>query len=189
MPRGTLATFALLATIFLAGCTSAESGPSPAPTNSASPSESTAPADEPSASAQAWRPTGTPQDAAGYVNADGGVVFSSPSGNLHCGYSEYPDATPWWWCVLEEQDVVLPPDPYGRCPEATEPNGLGVVADDPSARAESFCADGGDSPVLPYGSSISYRDMGCDSTGDGMTCRSLVTGVGFRLSRSDYELF
>ncbi|MCS0500440.1 DUF6636 domain-containing protein [Protaetiibacter mangrovi] len=189
MPRATLPTIVLIAAISLVGCTSA----APAPTTSASPGESGAasatPSTAPSTPAEAWRPAGTAVDTAGYVGGDGGVVFSSPSGNLRCGYSEYPNTTPWWWCMLEEQSVVLPSDPHGKCPEAVAPNGLGVLADDPAAVAESFCADAAESPALPYGSSISYRDMGCDSTEDGMTCRSLVTGAGFRLSRSDYELF
>jgi hypothetical protein len=141
----------------------------------------------------AWTPSGVPADPSAYANPDGGIVFSAPSGNLHCGYSEWGGL--WWWCLADELSVSLPPDPAGRCVgeyvggAAIVPNGIGVIGADPDARPESFCAGSDESPVLPYGSSISYRDMGCESSDEGMTCRSLLTGAGFRLSRSDYELF
>lgn len=69
------------------------------------------------------------------------------------------------------------------------PNGLGVDADDPAAVPISFCAGAAEGVVLPYGASLTYRDMACDSSEDGMTCRSLISGHGFLLSRSDYQLY
>ncbi|WP_075123360.1 DUF6636 domain-containing protein, partial [Pseudomonas aeruginosa] len=125
----------------------------------------------------------------------GGVAFASPSGNIQCGFSEYGSNTPWWWCLLQSQTVVLPPDPRGACSGTDAsgapiaPNGLGVDASDPAALPVSFCAAAAGSEVLSYGTSLTYRDMACDSTEDGMICRSLVSGHGFRLSRSDYELY
>ncbi len=60
---------------------------------------------------------------------------------------------------------------------------------EPDATPTTFCAGSSGGLTLSYGMSLTYRDMGCDSTEDGMICRSLVSGHGFRLSRSDYEIF
>lgn len=180
----------------LAGCTPASpSGPSvvPEPSQAASPVATPGPAPSAGADAGAWAPAGRPVDAAGYLD-DEGLAFRSPSGNISCGYSVAREPG-FWYCLLVDREVDLPEPPPAVCEGVDEngdplrPNGLAMDPADPAASPTSFCATGGDGAVLPYGSSVTYRDLGCDSTPDGMICRSLVSGRGFRLSRSDYELF
>ena len=191
-PRAAL-VFAALG-LALAGCVGTappDSIPS-TPTSTGSPT----PISSPSAPIEpaSWAPSGTPVDGADYAHPDGGVAFASPSGNIQCGYTQYREIE-YWWCVLGEFTVDLPPDPEGACTGTSadgttiRPNGLSMDPHDPAAAAVSMCAGASEGRTLPYGSSLSYLDMGCDSTEDGMTCRSLVSGRGFRLSRSDYELF
>lgn len=183
-----IASTALLLVLVLTGCVPS---PTPDPTAAPTPNPTEAPEATPTPTSgddpAAWTPAGTPVDAAAYAHPDGGVVFSSPSGNIQCGYSHYSEPG-WWWCLLIEQTVELPAASEEAC-EGLTPNGLGVKGADPNATPESFCAGAVESLALPYGSSITYREMACDSTEDGMTCRSLESGHGFRLSRSDYELF
>jgi hypothetical protein len=158
---------------------------SPPPSVDATPSATTV---------ESWAPSGQPANPADFEHGDGGIAFDSPSGNIHCGYSLYREPG-WWWCLLAEQTVELPAAPDGNCTgtymdgTAIVPNGFGMDPTEPDATPTTFCAGSGDSPTLDYGMSLSYRDMGCDSTEDGMICRSLISGHGFRLSRSDYEIF
>lgn len=42
--------------------------------------------------------------------------------------------------------------------------------------------------VLPYGSSISYNDITCESKESGVSCVETGDGVGFDLSRQSYQL-
>jgi hypothetical protein len=187
----------VLVFVALTGCVPAErNAPAPGESPSApTPSvpSSAPPASSPSADPDPWIPKGSPADPATFAHPDGGIAFASPSGNIQCGYGEY--GAGWWWCLLHDQTVELPPDPQGSCTGTDvngtpiAPNGLGVVAADPDARPQSFCAGAWDGPALAYGMSVTYRDMACESTEEGMTCRSLVSGHGFRLSRSDYQLY
>jgi hypothetical protein len=189
------ASLALLLLLSLTGCVTASSPPpeTPSPVSSSPTSASSSPSDE--ASSPAWAPTGVPVDPADYAHPDGGVAFDSPSGNIHCFYSEYSIAAPWWGCLLDSQTVVLPPGPDGACTGTfldgapIVPNGLAVDPSEPDDAPRSFCAGAGPAVVLDYGASLSYRDMACDSSEDGMTCRSVVSGRGFTLSRSDYQLY
>jgi hypothetical protein len=146
------------------------------------------------ASAVPWAPSGQPVDLAAYAHEDGGIAFASPSGEVQCGYSVYGELTSWW-CSLFGASIDLPPAPDGQCTgsyvDGSEivPFGFAMAGGDPQARPHSICGGSSGSAAVASGSSISYRDMGCDSTEEGMICRSLVSGHGFRLSPSDYELF
>jgi len=184
-------TVAFLVVFALAGCVGGAE-PTPPPPGRPSPIQTVEPSASPAPSAAGWQPSGNPVDPAAYAHPDGGVAFSSPSGNIQCGYSTYREPG-WWWCLLVQYSVELPPSDecVGEYTDGSPitPNGLGVTGSDPDALPESFCAFAGEGPTLAYGQSIAYRDMACDSTEDGMTCRNLVSGHGFRLSRSDYELF
>ena len=180
--RGPLAV--LVFAVVLVGCTPAPpetAAPSAAPTVSVpSSSPTSSPTPDPVV-------TGDPADPALYAQGDDRTIwFSSPSGNIQCVYSLYGESE-GWGCGLLEQEVQLP-ESEGRC--TTAANGFWVAVDSGSFVPAPSCVgvtSGG--PVLEYGASLTYLDMACDSTSDGMRCASLSSGQGFRISRSDYELF
>lgn len=186
---------ALVVVACLVGCTPTDPvtpAATPAPTASGTPSASPEP--EPEPDPESWTPSGSAADPAQFANADGGVAFASPTGDIQCFYSEYPGLEPWWGCVVSEHTVQLPPASADACVSTNAdgtpvpPNGIGMKTD-ADATPTTFCAGTGENPPLAYGASLTYRDMACDSTTVGMICRSLVTGRGFSLSASDYELF
>lgn len=190
-----------LAVLLLAGCTPVVT-PSPSPTGISPTSEPTptaAPDPTPSESYVAVDPSSYP-----YPDWATGVAFSSPSGNIHCGYeqSTAPRAYEIGGCAAEVAEFTFPELAPGEEAACTSSNsqtwGGGFTLFDGVVAVQ--CRNGGglfwpgelegyESPVLPYGHSITFGDMICESSEDGMTCRSLTSGHGFRLSRSDYELF
>jgi hypothetical protein len=180
--RGSLA--ALAVAVVLVGCTPASPEPeaTTAPPTAGTPSSAPTPSPTPDPVV-----TGTPADPALYAQGDDRTIwFSSPSGNIQCLYSLYGDSE-GWGCALLEQEVQLPA-PDGEC--ATPANGFWVAVDSGSFVPAAACVGvTSGSPTLEYGASLTYFDMACDSTSDGMRCTSLSSGQGFRLSRSDYELF
>src|SRR5690606_10625363 len=130
-----------------------------------------------------------------FAHPDGGIVFTSPPSNTVCFYTEYGAHPPWWGCLLDEHTVELPPSTSADClavrPDGSlvRPNGLSFDPASPESAPVSICGAGHGEHELSYGSSVTYRDMGCDSTEDGMTCRSRETGRGFSLSRSHYAIY
>jgi hypothetical protein len=180
---------ALVVAVCLAGCvgTPAPSGPpTAAPVTTPSPDSSATDSPEPTTAPAV---TGTPADPEPYLTGDDQTLaFDSPSGNIQCVYQLYGDSE-GWGCSLREQNVVLPPpDPASDCGGSA--TGFWVGVSTGSYVPEPSCFGIYETkPVLPYGSSMTYHDMACDSTEDGVRCVSLTSGNGFQLSRSDYELF
>lgn len=133
--------------------------------------------------------TGAPTDPEPYLTGDDRTLaFDSPSGNIRCVYQLYANHE-GWGCNLREQDVVLPaPDPESDCDGSATGFWVGVA--NGTYVPEPSCFGVFDAqPALAYGSSLTYHDMACDSTEDGVRCVSLTSGHGFQLSRSDYEVF
>lgn len=55
-----------------------------------------------------------------------------------------------------------------------------------------MAADGSygfDVKVLPYGSSVTYGDVTCESAESGMTCTDALSGHGFTVDTSAYEIW
>src|SRR5690606_9969042 len=123
------------------------------------------------------------------------IVFTSPSSNIVCFYTEYGAHPPWWGCLLDEHTVELPPSTSADClavrPDGSSvrPNGLSFDPASPESAPVSICGAGHGWHDLMYGASVTCLAMGCGSTEDGMTCRSRETGRGFSLSRSHYAIY
>lgn len=189
---------AFVVLVALTGCTFPESDPTSAESQqpSASPSAgsdpSVEPEPEPEEEPEAWTPSGSAVDPALYGNDVDGMLFTSPSGKVQCWYST--EFSTSWGCLVPDQTVELPPDPGGECTGTylggapIVPNGFIVSPGGSDAAPVTICAGITPGIALPYGSSLTYRDMACDSTESGMICRSLLSGSGFRLSKSDYEI-
>lgn len=176
----------LVATAF-AGCTPAAhvATPTPEQTLTEEPTEGPSPTPTPDLVPLV---TGAPVDPGTYAQGDDRTIwFDSPSGNIHCVYLLYRTAEAWG-CNARQLTITLPATD-GDCPRGMT-TGFWVGVAEGSFSPEPSCVDVFDAaPVLPDGSSLTYNDMACDSTEDGVRCESVTSGHGFRLSRSDYELF
>jgi hypothetical protein len=175
---------ALVATAF-AGCTPTSGVETPAPeqTVAAEPTEGSSPTPTPTPLV-----SGAAVDPGAYAQGDDRTIwFDSPSGNIQCIYLLYRTAE-GWGCTVRQLTITLPVSD-GDCPSGVT-TGFWVAVSEGSFSPEPSCSAVFDAaPVLPYGSSLTYNDMACDSTEDGVRCASVTSGHGFRLSRSDYELF
>lgn len=115
----------------------------------------------------------------------GRVNFDSPTGNIHCTMGTsgsvsiaclVRDAT---WAIPEPVDCD---DDWGATTLTLRDSvGEGVCVTD------TFVVSG--PPVLEYGQEVVSGDARCVSRENGVTCESVSTGAGFRLSREDYEVF
>lgn len=94
-----------------------------------------------------------------------GQSFSSPTGNLRCGY-------------------------YGtsiRCSSANDGFSVGLDETGDPYNSEGAVEAGG--TVVPYGQTWSSGVFLCDSAFDGITCRSTTSGHGFFLNRDSFDSF
>jgi eukaryotic-like serine/threonine-protein kinase len=101
-------------------------------------------------------------------------VFRSPSGKVGCAF--YSDAeTPAFvrcdWRGADDQAMVLRETGRARLRHVTD------TVMNPEAK------------VLRYGRSMTFRRLKCVSRRLGMTCRSLASGHGFRVSVEKQETF
>jgi len=101
-------------------------------------------------------------------------VFRSPSGKVGCAF--YGDAeTPAFvrcdWRGADDQAMVLRETGRARLRHVTD------TVMNPEAK------------VLRYGRSMTFRRLKCVSRRLGMTCRSLASGHGFRVSVEKQETF
>ncbi|MFZ2963838.1 MAG: hypothetical protein WA006_04045 [Rhodoglobus sp.] len=122
-----------------------------------------------------------------------GVEFDSPSGNIHCGI--YVDPLKWG-CSITEYSYV-DPEPTGdliACSEMIS-YGHGFWSRD-GGPVTVMCRGGaefggemGAVGVLPYGTSLAYNGVMCESADTGMTCRDVMTGAGFVVARNAYTLY
>lgn len=125
-----------------------------------------------------------------------GVIFVSPSGDMHCGITSADDG-PLWGCRIDEKDWEFPSDdPSDYCYDAQVPCGWGAEAlgageTHPRMRGDvAFESEiRADTPVLEVGSSITLTDVTCVSEERGITCRHATSGHGFTLSSSINELW
>ncbi|ROR72704.1 hypothetical protein [Bogoriella caseilytica] len=105
--------------------------------------------------------------------------LASPSGNIRCDGSG--DSL---HCRIVSYDFTAPEG----CPAST------VLALNATEGAEVNCdlTTAGEAPILFPGESavVGDGDLACETVGDdGIRCWSLITGEGFELSRSDFDLF
>jgi hypothetical protein len=112
--------------------------------------------------------------------------FQTPSGNVHCYGQGGPDA--FVDCeVLETTAGPLLARPrdcdmdWGRRFSVAAAGPAGLVC------AGDTLRDAG-SPVLPYGSTLSFGPIACTSSETGLRCRN-PEGRGFALARGGQQLF
>lgn len=147
-----------------------------------------------------------PVDASAYATTltKAGVDFDSPSGNLMCGILDWSAAGDTgaglqWGCRVTSHTWTAPSSsPSDYCYSITEIEcGSGVDAKDheiPHPLANSGQAFAGEWPkgvvkALPYGHSITYKTITCESSVDGMTCRDSGSGHGFTVSKVLFQVF
>jgi len=143
-------------------------------------------------------PVFAPQDPAAFPSALGpdGVEFDSPSGNIHCGIYLSGGTLDYFGCAIDEYDWE-DPTPTGAALECSQMihygGGFIVPADGPTGvLCRGGVMFGGEIQpvaVLPYGTSVTYAGVTCESSESGVNCRGLVTGSGFELSSSEYSVF
>ena len=100
--------------------------------------------------------------------------FRSPSGKLACAFysdAEVPPLVRCDWQGSDDQAVRLGETGRARVRHVTD------TVMNPEAK------------VLRYGTSTTFRRLKCISRRRGITCRSLASGHGFRVSVAERELF
>jgi hypothetical protein len=100
--------------------------------------------------------------------------FRSPSGKVACAFysdAETPPAVRCDWRGADDQAMVLRETGRARLRHVTD------TVMNPEAK------------VLRYGRSTTFRRLKCVSRRLGMTCRSLASGHGFRVSVEKRETF
>ena len=100
--------------------------------------------------------------------------FRSPSGKLACAFysaAEVPPLVRCDWQGSDDQAVRLGETGRARVRHVTD------TVMNPEAK------------VLRYGTSTTFRRLKCISRRRGITCRSLASGHGFRVSVGERELF
>jgi eukaryotic-like serine/threonine-protein kinase len=101
-------------------------------------------------------------------------VFRSPSGKVGCAFysdAETPASVRCDWRGADDQAMVLRETGRARLRHVTD------TVMNPEAK------------VLRYGRSMTFRRLKCVSRRLGMTCRSLASGHGFRVSVEKQETF
>lgn len=110
-----------------------------------------------------------------------GLLFKSPSGNIECGMHEYGadcsirDFTQTYTTKPEDCDFD-----WGNH-FVVEPKGKGILGCFSDYRGEPTF-------TMPYGSSLSYNGVTCNSEPTGMTCVNR-DGGGFSIRRAKQSLF
>src|SRR5918995_4902331 len=126
---------------------------------------------------------------------DSRVMFSSPSGNIHCVVDAQDGPAPTALCQIENKSFSVPPG-SGRgqtgepCPNGTgSGNDFRLDQGQPGFIRCSFAALSGGAgpwPALDYGQSRSFGAITCESQPSGVTCTDTSTGHFFRVSRQSY---
>ena len=104
------------------------------------------------------------------------TFWKSPTGNIICMY-------------MAPTNLAQPGKSFVRCDVLQTTRGRSRSAQlEPRGRASFFeasdAAGGTPQPALAYGRTISKGPFRCTSRVSGMTCRSVRSGHGFRVSRS-----
>jgi hypothetical protein len=97
-----------------------------------------------------------------------------------------PTQTPHVVCQIQHHTY---PNPSHNCQDAGPTGGaLGISA---GGTAEWECIGDAESggPTLAYGKSLEVSGLACVSRRDGVTCKDVNTGAGFRLASASYDIF
>ena len=193
-PLGALLAAAALALVLSACSAGTPNDPVAQATDApavAAPTPTAAPAPEP-------EPTVIDVDPTAYAAQElgSGVVFVSPSRNLRCGVVHW-DGPATWGCSIIEKEWEFPREsPDDFCYDAQVSCGWGIEAtgdEMPHPRKRGDVAFESeyrtDSPVLGYGTSVSYSGITCVSEERGITCEDIRTGHGFTISKSLNEIW
>lgn len=101
-------------------------------------------------------------------------TFRSPSGNIYCAYIRSDDVPAQIRCdmnFLNDRAAVVKRRGRARFVKVTDTVG------DP------------DAPKLAYGRTRRFGKLRCTSRRSGMTCRSQISGHGFKISRERQRTF
>lgn len=111
------------------------------------------------------------------------IGFSSPSGNINCGFFGADGVV----CQITEYDYSIPPKP-AECGDTGWGFNFGV---DATGGGFMFCAGDveGGGPKLAYGQQIVVGDYRCVSRESGITCVNTAVHGGFELARAGYTLY
>lgn len=125
----------------------------------------------------------TPVDPAKFPGLVTPVGFSSPSGNINCGFTA--TASPSVVCQIAHRTYKAP---SGDCGPAGE---WGSTIALTSSGPQFLCAGDveGGGPALAYGSRIEIGPIACVSRQDGITCLNTGSGSGFRVATASYLFF
>ncbi|MEW6582491.1 MAG: DUF6636 domain-containing protein [Actinomycetota bacterium] len=109
------------------------------------------------------------------------LFWKSPSGNIQCMY-------------MAPTNLAQPGKTFVRCDVLQTTRGRSRSAQvAPRGRAGLFeatdAAAGTPQPVLRYGRTFARGPFRCTSKVSGMTCRSVISGHGFTLSRERQRVF
>lgn len=119
------------------------------------------------------------QDNADFAGLVTSVGFTTPSGNINCGFTDAAVV-----CQIQDKTYQVPTtevcDGAGADGGTVEVDGSG---------AHFLCAGGleGGGPTLEYGQSLVVGDFGCASRETGVQCVNLTTGSAFILSKASYQ--
>ena len=122
-----------------------------------------------------------------------GLEFDAPSHNIHCGIYDFPDGG-YYGCAIDHYTFVDLPDTTG-CSQEISYGGdfqgtlTGDTITEPCYGGEEFGGQNGGDQVLPYGDSLTYKDITCTSENDGISCGNTKNGSGFKLWRSGFTIF
>ena len=120
-------------------------------------------------------------------DADRVFTFSSPTGNIGCGFSNFSDSVQSVRCDIVEREWQPPPK-SADC-DVDFGQGIKLAAGGvPAFVCAGDTSRNNENPV-PYGQSIALGVLRCESETSGMTCRDTESGRGFFLARDTYRLF
>ncbi len=123
------------------------------------------------------------------VSIGDALGFVSPSKNIVCTFGFEPGSPVSASCYLaEERTWPLPPRPAG-CPSNLDWNGYLTVNYQKSGfECGGSVLDPDTLPVLAYGTKVQREAIECTSARNGVTCKNLEKGFGFRVASGDYDL-
>jgi len=131
---------------------------------------------------------------AGTAQADSGVQFQSPSGNIFCEMSDSNGGQGSVNCEIADHTYALPPPPCehsawgGRF--GIEQGSAPIMAchNDTMRPSYGFPGPNPAVPILDYGQTRSVGAVSCDSEPSGMTCTDSSTGHFFRVSIHSFQI-
>ncbi|WP_237210328.1 hypothetical protein [Rothia nasimurium] len=201
---------ALAGTLFMSSCGSGNVAP---PVPAAAPSSSSQPTESPTSVQTTAAPINTPTTSGKFENGvlwQRGVIpagavtlpettqhnssdtayLQTPTGNIGCDFykDRHYDCT-----VLSYIADKKYPIPFGSSYMHGSTFDLsdtaGPVEIDWRGGAPGFVQTNVNTYTVPYGQTVTYGNMVCDSQENGLTCANIVTGQGVFMSREGYRTF